>query len=247
MAASSPPTLLTFAFAAPGEELWGTGWFPQTGAPGALVLVDGRDTAGLVAELADDDGTWQVRAPGLEIAIADSGDPVPLMAGSETSGFTQLATVTGAATVAGRALEVQADGRRSAHTSPDDLVRYDSVREVSGWFEGAEAVSLIALRPRRAKGHEQDIVAAAVIEAETPPAITDPRLSTTYDATGRPARVNLELWTDDPEQFPRRMAGEATEHEAQATGAGWELTAELLRCHSRGQDGRGVYLLARPA
>ncbi len=247
MAASPPPTLLTFAFAMPEQELWGIGWFPQLAGPGLLVLAAGSEVAGLVAELDHDQDTWQVHAQNAELSVAPGGDPVALATATEPSGYTQLATVAGTATVASRALEVEGGGRRSGHASVGKLSGYDSIREVSGWFDGGEAISLIALRPRKSKGHEQDVVAAAVIEPEEPPAITDPRLSTTYDAAGRPARVNLELWTEDPEQPPRRMAGEATEREARATGAGWELRAELLRCHSRGQDGSGVYLLARPA
>jgi hypothetical protein len=246
MAASAFPTLLTFAFTGPGEELWGTGWFPLAHGSGLILIADGESAAAVVAELEDDDNTWHVRAPDVELTVAATGDPIPLSSAPEGAGFTQRATVRGTVTVAGRALEVNATGRRSAHATPDEVPKYDSIREVSGWFDGDEAVSLIALRPRKPKGHEQDIVAAAVIAPEQPLVIVDPRLSTTYDATGRPARVNLELWTDDPEQFPRRLAGEAAHRGAEASGAGWTLTAELMRCHTRGRDGSGVYLLARP-
>lgn len=248
MAASAFPTLLTFAFAGPGEELWGIGWLPLDIGPGLILIADGSNVGGLIAELDDDHSTWRVRAPDVELTVAATSDPIPLStAAPEGAGFTQLATVAGTATVGGRALEVRAAGRRSAHATPDEVSKYDSIREVSGWFDGDEAISLIALRPRKPKGHEQDIVAAAVIEPEAPRVITDPRLSTTYDAAGRPARVNLELWTDDPEQYPRRLAGEAAGARAEASGAGWELRAELMHCHARGQDGVGVYLLARPA
>jgi len=115
---------------------------------------------------------------------------------------------------------------------------------------------LLTLRPRKSRGHEADLVAAAVLEPESAPRVTDPRLSTTYDAAGLPARVGLELWfeTDDtdeePEeeterQFPRRAAGEAVGPGIDWEVAGFKLHAALLRWHSRGSDGTGVYLLGQ--
>jgi hypothetical protein len=69
--------------------------------------------------------------------------------------------------------------------------------------------------------------------------------------------VSIELWLDqDPEveQFPRRAAGEAlvtrgasaAEPTAASVDGEPEVQAQPLRCHSRGREGAGVYLLVRP-
>ena len=73
-------------------------------------------------------------------------------------------------------------------------------------------LSVVALRPRKARGQDADVVSAVALEPEGQLAIEDPRLSTTYAGDGRPLRVGLELWVsagdDDEEQYPRRASGE---------------------------------------
>jgi hypothetical protein len=155
--------------------------------------------------------------------------------------------VAGRLTLAGETVSFDTSGRRGGRAGTEALDGLDSVREVSAWFEPAEAVALLALRPRRTKGHDQDAITAAVIDPEGWPPVTDPRLSTTYTAAGDPAHVGLELWSDDPESFPRRLAGESTGSRAAASAGGWSVSAERLLCHSRGNEGMGVYLIARPA
>jgi hypothetical protein len=121
------------------------------------------------------------------------------------------------------------------------------VRELAAWFGPSEAIAVIALRPRKHKGQEQDRIQAAVVDPEAAVLIVDPRLSTTFTAAGRASRVGLELWSEDEEQPPLRVAGEALARGARLSAPGWELTVDWLACHRRGRDGAGVYLLARPA
>jgi hypothetical protein len=144
-------------------------------------------------------------------------------------------------------MAVEAPGRRGERVAETPLQRLDSIREVSAWFGSGDGVTAIALRPRKHKGHEQDEVSAAVLGDAPWPPITDPRLSTTYSTDGRPTRFNLELWSEDPEHFPRRVAGEVIGAGAEVSSAGWQLRAELLQCHSRGEEGPGVYVVGRPA
>ncbi len=77
----------------------------------------------------------------------------------------------------------------------------------------------------------------------------DPRLSTTYRADGSPSRAGVELWLDvggeTQEQYPRRAAGEALAAGVAAASDGLNVEAHALRWHSRGQEGTGVYVLAR--
>ena len=119
---------------------------------------------------------------------------------------------------------------------------------MSIWFAVDDGLAMTAARRRKAKGHDRDLTVAAILEAAGGPAVEEPRLSTTYDADGAPARMGLELWLPEEngeQPYPRRAAGEAAGVAASATGDGAELTARPLRCHSRGNDGTGVYLLLR--
>jgi hypothetical protein len=58
--------------------------------------------------------------------------------------------------------------------------------------------------------------------------------------------MSLELWLGgEQESYPRRAAGESVGLGVSSFPPGLEIHAELLRCHSRGREGTGVYLLAR--
>jgi hypothetical protein len=109
-------------------------------------------------------------------------------------------------------------------------------------------MSVTAFRPRKAKAHDGDLLAAAVIAPDGSPPVEDPRLSTTYAGDGWPARAGLELWLagEEPDQqYPRRASGEALGVRARGLAGDLELQAEPFRWHSRGREGAGMYLLAR--
>lgn len=255
MASPSPePTglrLRTLSFGELETGRWGAVWLPGSGPDGMLALGDGAGAAeALAAEIsADGDGAeWTVHSAAGTLSVRPTHDPEPLPEhDGGLWGFEQLAAVSGQVTVGGAPIELRSAGRRGERRAAEPPERLDSLREVTAWFDGEEAVALASLRPRKHRGQEQDRTAAVVIDPEGWPPITDSRLSTTYAASGRPARMGLELWTDEEEQIPRRLAGEALGSGAIATAAGWQLVLEPLRCHSRGRDGLGLYLLARPA
>jgi hypothetical protein len=120
-----------------------------------------------------------------------------------------------------------------------------SARIVSGWFDRDEAFMLLALRAAAAMGQESDLVAATLFDPEGWVSVDDPRLSTTYGASGLPSSTNLELWIGEGDQeFPRRVAGEAAGDGAALQVQDTELRVIPLRCHSRGREGTGVYVLA---
>jgi hypothetical protein len=237
--------LRTLTFGDVEQGVWGAAWLPGPDAPGMLVLGTGEQITTYEAAVEIDGPEWRLQAEGLVLAVAADSPPVELTDESGASaGSEQLCAVSVAL---GPDAEFQSPGRRGEHPivlAPD---RVDSVREVSAWFEGGEAVAVLALRSRKQRGHEQDAITALVIDPEKPVSIVDPRLSTTYAASGRPTRMTLELWSDDPDQYPRRFAGESAGREAEVSVAGWTVSAQLLRCHSRGHDGTGMYVLARPA
>ena len=117
---------------------------------------------------------------------------------------------------------------------------------MTGWFGAHRGLILRALRPRRARGQEQDRIAATLFEPEGRIDVDEPRLSTTYASDDRPARTSLELWIGaGEEQYPRRAAAEALGEGGAAKGDRLSLQVTPLRCHASGLDGAGVYLLAR--
>jgi hypothetical protein len=190
---------------------------------------------------------WQLSGEGAELELCAEGEPAhSVTPGGEADGFDQLCRARGRATIDGTEIEVDSLGVRAAR-SLIDLRAYESIRDVSAWFAPDEGIALVALRPRRARGHSRDEIAAAVLDPAGARTVTDPRISTTYAEDGVPVRAGLELWIgDDGEQYSRRAAGEAVGAGALAADQDLELRAELFRWHSRGRDGAGVYLLARP-
>ncbi len=191
------------------------------------------------------DGEWRLTAEGIDLVVIPAGERVPTAEGLSLDGFDQLCRVTGR--VDGAAGEVECLGRR-AERAVGDPRDFDSVRDVSIWFAVDDGLAMTAARRRKAKGHDRDLTVAAILEAAGGPVVEEPRLSTTYDADGAPARMGLELWLPEhngEQPFPRRAAGEAAGAAASATGDGADLTARPLRCHSRGNEGTGVYLLLR--
>jgi hypothetical protein len=98
------------------------------------------------------------------------------------------------------------------------------------------------------RGHDRDTVVAAIAGEREGISVFEPRLSTTYAGDGTPIRAGLELWlgeTEDGEQFPRRVAGERSGPFARHGPPPQRVEAYGLRCHARGEDGIGVYVLMR--
>jgi hypothetical protein len=238
---------VTFGDLAAGA--WGAAWGEQrpfvalgdVGAGGSLL-----GSAVLEGDGKDDE--WRLVGDHAELVIAPEGAPARV-ASAGGAGFEQLCRVHGHWMLGGAELPVDCLGRRGARAEPLDRRRFGSWRDVSAWFAPDEGAALLSMRPRRAAGHADDAVTAAWFEAGGAAPVHDPRLSTTYDEQGAPARVGLELWLrgddddDDNNQYPRRIAGEAVGASVSGALGDLELRAELLRCHSRGREGAGVYLL----
>lgn len=237
-------------------EAWGVTWVPGEDTTISLAAAAGPAVGVVGGELhgAGEGGPWRIEANGTSLVFARSGpaggDATP---DGSLSSLDELCTVSGTMTLDGGAREVNSMGWRTTLKGNFDLDRIDSFRQTSAWFEPTHGFSLVAFRPRKARGHDADLVAAAVLEPETTARVGDPRLSTTYNAAGLPTRVGLELWLeesgdDDDEtdrHYPRRAAGEVAGDGIEWELAGFNLHAAPLRWHSRGIDGEGVYLLGR--
>jgi hypothetical protein len=248
MSLASAAELRTLAFGDLKTGIWGAAW---TGAPPFLAL-GAPGTSRIVTDLAVDGSAqdeWRVTADGVELVVAPEGDAAPSsLPEQDIDRFDQLCRVTGQVVIDGDELAVESAGSRGGQAQALDLERFDSLRIVSVWFELTEGLVLLSLRPARARGHDGDQLAAVMLEPDGPVAVAEPRLSTTYTGDGQPSRISMELWLggdEEVEQFPRRAAGEAVSAGAAFELPGLGVRAELLRCHSRGREGTGMYLLLR--
>lgn len=237
----------TLAFGDLDACVWGVAWFPEPGQPGFVAIGAGDGSATLDAALTGDDetGEWRLEGDGVQLT-ASAGDAPLVGAGDD---FDQLCRVHGRLVIDGSEREVDCFGRRAVHAAAEELDRFESIRDVSAWFDESHGLAVLALRPRKSRGQESDQIAAAALEPETGPAVTDPRLSTVYAADGLPIRVGLELWLgeDEDEQYPRRAAGETVGVAATGQAGRFDVRAQFVRWHGRDGDGGGVYLLARHA
>jgi hypothetical protein len=152
--------------------------------------------------------------------------------------------VTGTATLAGEAVEIDIAGVLSESAGGSDA---DSLRLFGSWFPAGHQVVLRAERPRGAKGQDRDVIDVVAL-GEHEALVFDPRLSTTYDADATPRHAGLELWIgadEERDQYPRRVAGVATGSSISDSTDGGKLSATALECLSRGETGAGVYVLLR--
>jgi len=240
--------LRTLAFG--DGSVWGASWSPGSAGAALTALGSGTDVnvtpdLPLVDSGAGPADDWRLEAEGVALVAASVGEVVDVQAAQDgLAGWDQLCRVTG--TFGGT--EVDCFGVRSSWADDVELARFESIRAVSVWFDPDEAFALTAFRPRKAKHHDGDLLAAAVIAPDVSAVVEDPRLSTTYAADGWPVRAGVELWCsgEEPErQYPRRASGEAVGPRAQAVAGELELQAEPFRWHSRGREAAGMYLLAR--
>jgi hypothetical protein len=243
--------LRTLAFG--DRSVWGASWSSDSAGSSLTALGAGPQATVLPGVRlpesdAGADAEWRLDIDDVALVVTPAGEPVDVQAAQDgIEGWDQLCRVSGRF----GQYEVDCLGVRSGWSDAIDLKRYQSIRAVSVWFGPDEAFAVTAFRPRKAKAHDADLLAAAVIAAERSAPVEDPRLSTTYAADGWPARAGLELWlaapegSDSEQQYTRRASGEAIGTRAQAQAGELELRAEPFRWHSRAREGTGMYLLAR--
>jgi hypothetical protein len=184
------------------------------------------------------------------IAALDPEHPAARAGGM--TGFDQAVRVAGTATVGGRRIAVDGLGQRGHSWGAPDWDRIALARTVGAWLDDELAVALTAIRPAGAKHHEDERVAATILDRDPESgdaratAVAEPRLSTTYDADGRQLAAGLELFVDE-DPIPRRAAGEVV------CGTSLDLGRLTLHCaffrwRMEGRAGIGRYdVLARTA
>lgn len=239
------------AFGDLDSAVWGLAWVHGEAGAGHAVLGSGLAARVAAAELEspEPDREWRLHGDGFEIALSPARDA----AGG-------LVRATGTLTADGGDRSLDAPGWRAAVDEPPAPGELDSLRLIAAWFGDDEGLALLAVRPRKARGQEDDEVTAALIEAGAAGDVADARLSTTYSGDGFPARAGVELWVsepaEDPEvggerpevagERPHRLAGEVAGPAVAFADQGIEFSAQPFRWHSHGRDGAGVYLLGRP-
>jgi hypothetical protein len=239
--------LRTLAFGDLEGAAWGVAWFPNPSLPGFVALGSAQDAVTIEAHLdPDDEGAgWRLHGYGVELNVSAAAEDAGDLRGVPDA----VCRVHGGITVETMEHDVDCLGRLAVHAGTGELDKFESARDVSAWFDPAHGFSVVALRPRKARGQDADVVSAVALEPDGPVAIEDPRLSTTYAGDGRPLRVGLELWVsaddDDEEQYPRRASGETLGVVATGRLGRFDVLAQFVRWDSRYGAGAGVYLLAQ--
>jgi len=125
--------------------------------------------------------------------------------------------------------------------TPPSWDELDALRSISALLDDEHALLALARRPRGARGHGEERVAAVLIEAGEPLAVEDARISTVYDGEGRQRSAGLELWLPG-EDFPRRGSGVAVAGSSLELG-GVTVHAAVFRWRVEGREGLGAYEL----
>ena len=175
-------------------------------------------------------------------ASLDPEDPVARVGGME--GYEQLCNVTGVARLAGRSVNVRCLGQRGHLWGAPDWSRVSLARTVAAWLGPDRAVYLTAVRPAKAKHHDEEAVAAFVIDDGAPAAVFDARLSTAYDNEMRQRRAGLELWMQEEGGLARRAAGEAVCGTSMDLGD-LRMDSAFFRWRMEGREGIGRYDVLR--
>lgn len=175
-------------------------------------------------------------------AVLDPEDPVARAGGME--GYEQLCSVTGTVRAGGRSVDVRCLGQRGHLWGTPDWSRIELARTLSAWTGDDRAVTLTAVRPARAKHHDEEAVSGFLFEGGEPLSVFDARLSTTYDGELRQRRAGLELWMQEEGGYARRAAGEALCGTTLELG-GLRLDSAFFRWWMEGREGVGRYDVLR--
>ncbi len=175
-------------------------------------------------------------------AVLDSDAAVAQLGGTE--GYEQVCGVMGTVTHGGRTYGVRCLGQRGHQWGIPDWSRIELARTLSAWMGRDRAVSLTAVRPAKAKHHDEEAVAGFFVDRGEPRAIFDPRLSTTYDGELRQRRAGLELWMSEEGGYARRAAGEVVCGTTVDLGE-LRLDSAFFEWRMEGRTGTGRYDVLR--
>jgi hypothetical protein len=223
----------------------------------ALVCLGGETVASLSGpetiriETVDPLTRWTARAEGESVAVeaefeavsapVEFGEPLAAVAGVQR--YEQLCRVQGEVRLDGRRTPIDGVGRRAHAWGDPTARRFRSLYAVAG----DRAVTVAAVQPREAAEHGDERVLAYLLRPESEPeAVQTARLSTVYDAAGRPRTAGLELFLEGDE-FPRRVSGAASGCVCQAAAGPDALESACFRWSLDGDPGQGGYQVVSSA
>lgn len=249
MAGGADPAVRTFAFGGAEPGGWGAAWLvPGAPATGVLGLPDRAGAEELTLEGAGPEEPWQLRTGAGELMLEGVTAAVWRDPQAPEDGFDQLCRVRGTIEAGGGRSELDCLGWRGTRPPGIDPA-VSSFRLTAGWFDPDEGFSLLALRPRKASGQDEDVIDAALFDPGAARPVAEPRLSTTYTGSGEPTRAGVELWMetepDSDHLYPRRAVGQALAPPVHWQVADVALEAQPLRWFSGGREGTGIYLLGQ--
>jgi hypothetical protein len=153
-----------------------------------------------------------------------------------TRRYEQLCRVRGELRAQGRQVQIAGVGRRTHAWGAPSGARLRSLYAISG----DRSVTITAVQPSEGAPHGAELITAHLLRSEgEPELIADVRLSTIYDAAGRPRTAGAELFSEG-EEYPRRISGEAI---FQAEDPRAQLRAASFRWSVDGKPGQGGYQL----
>lgn len=242
-----------FAVVYSGDELAGASTATSVAADDVETW-DGVSAAGVRSTVQTPLETWTVTYDGDEAgfdlrfeavsapAVLDTEAPVARMGGM--AGYEQLCSVAGTVRVGGRAIGVRCLGQRGHLWGAPDWSRIALARTLSAWLGADRAVCVTAVRPAKAKHHDEEALAGFLFDGGEPLAVFDPRLSTTYDGELRQRRAGLELWMQEEGGFARRAAGEVVCGTTMDLGK-LRLDSAFFAWRMEGREGTGRYDVLR--
>jgi hypothetical protein len=108
-----------------------------------------------------------------------------------------------------------------------DASRWELARVLSGAFADGRLLAIAALRPRRAAGHGEDLVAGALVRNGDRTMLDEVLISVESGPDDEPRRLGLELY-EQPDSLPLRVAGDRSGPSGPG-GIGFELRADGVR------------------
>ena len=206
---------------------------------GALLSIDGHLAPAPGFDLTDVDGAaCRVRGDGdYDVTLEPVSPPVELGPATRT----WICRARG--NTGGRLLDGFGSLTRSA--APADGVTLQ--RAVIAWLGPELALALAARRPRKAGGHGDEELHAAILRGASlePVPVEDPRLSSTYDGDGRLIRCGIELWEPADAEFAQRLGGIATAHGDLVHPNGARSRVAFIAWHGERQQGIGSYVITK--
>jgi hypothetical protein len=129
--------------------------------------------------------------------------------------------------------------------SMPDWDRWRSLRILSAAFEDGALVAFASLRPRKAKGHDEDSSGSFLVREGAPARFEDFLVSVQFDGAGGLRRVNVEAYLD-ADGVPLRLSGDVLSRESSGTSADL-LEVNVLEAHLSGKAGFATLDVLGPA